>query len=262
MTIIETAMGIPLTAQQKSIISRCVKTVYLDFEKSGGDESKLPTLIDFYNLLLEQPESEAKDIATALEIYVTGSFDIFAHKTNINISKKLIVFDISDMGEQLRSVALQVILEYTWQRVVKNRKKGIRTWVNTDEFSIMYNDAGNETYRSGEFFSKVYKRIRKQSGGATGITQNISEVLDSKTACTMLANAEFVVLLQQKPTDLARIVKLFDLSPAQAQYLQTGRKGEGLIICGRQVIPFKKIIPRDSLMYRICSTDPNEKEES
>lgn len=258
MTFIETAMGIPLTAQQKSIISRCVKRVYLDFEKSGGEQAKLPTLNDFYKLLLEQPEPEAKDISTALEIYVTGSFDIFAHQTNINISKKLIIFDISDMGEQLRSVALQVILEYTWQRVLNNRKRGIRSWVNTDEFSIMYNDSGTETYRSGNFFTKVYKRIRKQQGGATGVTQNISEVLDSKLACTMLSNAEFVVLLQQKPADLEKIIELFDLSPGQAKYLQTGKAGEGLIICGNQVIPFKKIIPKDSMLYDVCSTNPDD----
>lgn len=262
MTIIETAKGQPLTAQEKSIINRCVKLVYMDFEKSGGNTEKLPTLIDFYNLLKKQSEQEAKDIATAIEIYVTGSFDIFAHRTNVKTEKKFLVFDIFNMGDQLRTVALQVVLEYLWQRVIENKHKGIRTWVVTDEFSIMFSDgAGRETHKSGDFFAKVYKRIRKHGGVATGITQNISEVLDSPQATTMIQNSEFVVLLQQKKSDLEKLVEMFNLSPSQTQYLQTGEKGAGLIVCGKRVIPFSKPIPKDSLMYRICSTNFSEMQQ-
>ena len=109
------------------------------------------------------------------------------------------VFDISDMGEQIRPVGLQVVLEYVWQRVGKNKENGIRTWVWVDEFSIMFNDgAGRTTHRSGEFFAKVYKRIRKYGGVPTAITQNITEVLTSAQARTMISNSEFVMLLQQK----------------------------------------------------------------
>lgn len=109
------------------------------------------------------------------------------------------VFDIAQMGEQIRAVDLQVILEYVWQRVVANKRRGVRTWVWIDEFSIMFNDgAGRTTHKSGEFFSKVYKRIRKYGGVPTAMTQNITEVLESSQARTMLANSEFVTLLQQK----------------------------------------------------------------
>ncbi|MEG0614208.1 MAG: DUF87 domain-containing protein [Oscillospiraceae bacterium] len=262
MTIVETCKGLPLTANEKSLVDRCIKTVYHDFIDSNGDKSKLPTLTTFYNNLLEQPEREAKDIAVALELYVKGNFNSFADKTNVEINKKFLVMDIFEMGEQLRTVGLQVILEFLWQRVIENKKRGIKTWVWIDEFSIMFNDgAGRETHQSGEFFAKVYKRIRKHGGVVTGVTQNITEVLLSKQAQLMLANSEFVVLLQQKKTDLDKLVELFELSASQEQFLKTGEKGTGLIICGKKVIPFAKIIPADSKMYAICSTNFREQQQ-
>lgn len=164
--------------------------------------------------------------------------------------------DISDMGEQLRPVGLQVILEYIWQRVRDNRNKGIQTWVWVDEFSVMFNDGnGKETVRSADFFQKVFKRIRKYGGIPTGITQNITEVLDSGQAKVMLSNSEFVVLLQQKKTDLDKVIELFNLSPSQSSYLKTGEKGTGLIVSGKKIIPFDRRISKDSSNYNLCQTD-------
>ena len=255
MSICETAKGMGLTSNEKSIIDRCVKKLYKEFVASNGDKSYLPTLTDFYEILLRQNEQEAHDIATSIELYAKGSFDVFAHKTNVNISKPFLVIDIFEMGEQLRSVGMQVILEYLWQRVIENKAKGKRTWIWIDEFSYFFTDGeGKETTRSGDFFAKVYKRIRKHGGTVTGITQNITEVLESKQAQKMLGNAEFVVLLQQKKDDWNAVTKLFDLSESQAGYLKTGEKGSGLIICGQRIIPFKKPIPKDSLLYQISQT--------
>ena len=255
MSICETAKGMGLTSNEKSIIDRCVKKLYKEFVASNGDKSYLPTLTDFYEILLRQNEQEAHDIATSIELYAKGSFDVFAHKTNVNISKPFLVIDIFEMGEQLRSVGMQVILEYLWQRVIENKAKGKRTWIWIDEFSYFFTDGeGKETTRSGDFFAKVYKRIRKHGGTVTGITQNITEVLESKQAQKMLGNAEFVVLLQQKKDDWNAVTKLFDLSESQAGYLKTGEKGSGLIICGQRIIPFKKPIPKNSLLYQISQT--------
>ena len=255
MTICETAKGAELTSNERTLIDRCVKETYREFITSHGDMSKIPTFTDFYKNLVAMPEIEAKNLALSLELYITGSFNIFSGKTNINTDKRFLVFDISSMGEQIRPVGLQVVLEYVWQRVSKNRDNGIRTWVWIDEFSIMFNDgAGKTTHRSGEFFAKVYKRIRKYGGVPTAITQNITEVLTSTQAKTMLLNSEFVVLLQQRKEDLDTLQKLFSLSPSQESYLKTGKKGSGLIVCGRKIIPFEKPIPTDSLMYKICTT--------
>ena len=255
MTICETAKGSELTSNERTLIDRCVKETYREFITSHGDMSKIPTFTDFYKNLVAMTEIEAKSLALSLELYITGSFNIFSGKTNVNTDKRFMVFDISSMGEQIRPVGLQVVLEYVWQRVSKNRDNGIRTWVWIDEFSIMFNDgAGKTTHRSGEFFAKVYKRIRKYGGVPTAITQNITEVLTSTQAKTMLLNSEFVVLLQQRKEDMDTLTKLFSLSPSQEAYLKTGKKGSGLIVCGHKIIPFEKPIPTDSLMYKICTT--------
>lgn len=255
MTIVETAKGQELTSDEITIIDRCVKTVYHEYIKRNGDSKYLPTFEDFYNALKNSPEPEAHSLAVTLEIYVKGSFNIFSGKTNIDTSKRFMVFDIAQMGEQIRAVGLQVILEYVWQRVVANKRRGVRTWVWIDEFSIMFNDgAGRTTHKSGEFFAKVYKRIRKYGGVPTAMTQNITEVLESPQARTMLSNSEFVTLLQQKKEDLDAVSKLFALSPYQQLPLKSGKIGTGIIVCGRKIIPFEKIIPENSLMYKICTT--------
>lgn len=251
MTFCASAKGMDLTIDEMSVIDRVVKLVYKEYQQHDGDMEYIPTLPVFHKILKEQPEQTAKDLALSIELYTYGSFDMFAHKTNIEFHKNFLIFDLFNMGEQLRRVGLKVILEMIWQRVIENRNKGIRTWLWCDEFSVMF--TGKDT-SSGLFFKKVYQRIRKQGGVATANTQNITEVLESKEASSMLQNAEFLVLLQQKPADLNKIIELFELSETQYSYLKTGEKGTGLIICGKKVIPFKNIIPEDTLIYEIFNT--------
>ncbi len=251
MTVVETANGRPLTSGEKSILDRCIRTVYHDYQKSGGmDKNTLPTLTTLYELLKTQPEPEAMQLALVLELYVTGSLRSFADRTNIDISKRFLVIDIFDMGEQLRAVGLQIILEFVWQRVIENKRKGIRTWLWVDEFSVMFNAT-----QSGKFFVKVYSRIRKHGGVATGITQNIIDVLASPEARSMLNNAEFKVLLPQQADNLEEISRLFKLSPSQEAFLKTGEKGTGLIICGKKIIPFDKRIDPKGRLYETISTN-------
>ena len=254
MTFCEVVKGSQLTAKERSVIDRCTKIVYMDYVTSNGDKNKLPNLTQFYDALKKQDEKEAADIALSLESYVTGSFNIFAHDTNIEYNKRFIIFDIFEMGNQLQTVGLMVLLEILWQRVIQNKLRGIRTWVWTDEFSIMFNDDSSGIFRTGEFFEKIYKRIRKHGGVATGATQNISEVIKSKQAMTMLQNSEFLVLLAQKEDDLDIIKKMLRLSDNQAKYLDIDEAGKGLIKCGKRIIPFSNLLPTDSLMYKICST--------
>ena len=254
LTFCETIKGSSLTAKERSVIDRCTKIIFKDFIASNGDRSKLPTLADFYKALIEQEEKEAADIALSLETYVIGSFNIFAHQTNVQYNKRVIIFDIFEMGNQLQTVGLMVLLEMIWQRVIQNKRNGIRTWVWTDEFSIMFNDNSNGIYRTGDFFEKVYKRIRKHGGVATGATQNISEIIKSKQAMTMLQNSEFLVMLAQKEDDLEILKQMFRLSENQAKYLDIDEPGKGLIKCGKRIIPFSNLLPTDSLMYKICTT--------
>lgn len=253
MTFCEVAKGFSLTATERSVIDRCVKLVYKEYIKTN-DKSKTPTLPQFYDTLKQQPEKEAEDIALSLELFVSGSFNIFSHPTNVKYHKNIIIWDIFELGEQLKTVGLLVLLETLWQRVIENKHKGIRTWVWTDEFSIMFNDNASEVFRTGEFFEKIYKRIRKHGGIASGATQNISEVIQSKQAMTMLQNSEFLVLLAQKDKDLSVLKQMLNLSDAQAKYIDTDEPGKGLIKLGKRIIPFENKIPKSSLMYKICST--------
>ncbi len=254
MTFVESVKGRELSSNEKSLIDRCVQKVFSDYQMKKTLD--IPTLTTFYEKLIKCSEVEAEGLATALELYVKGSFNIFSHKTNVEYHKKFIVFDISEMGEQLKTVGTLVVLELLWQRVIYNKRRGVRTWVCTDEFSVMYhdNDSGHKIFSTGLFFSKVYKRIRKYGGNALGATQNITEVLASKQAKTMLNNSDFIMLLKQQPSDLEAIIKHWDLSESQARYLDTDDVGTGLIISGKNVIPFENIIPRNSLMYKNCTT--------
>ncbi len=261
MTVVETAKGVRLSSDERSIIDRCVRAAYHDYVAcQGKDNSKLPTLTTFYNLLREQPEDAATYLALVLELYVTGSFTSFAGTTNINASKKFLVFDIFEMGEQLKSVGLQVVLEFVWQRVITNKQKGIRTWVWIDEFSSMFADREGQEMQAGKFFVKVYSRIRKHGGVATAITQNISYLLQSPQARSMMGNAEFTVLLQQKPDDLKQLIEIFELSASQEAFLKNEEKGTGLLICGRKVIPFDKTIPQRGVIYDMFSTNFKEQQ--
>lgn len=254
LTFMETIIGRPLTAVERTVSDRCVRKVYQTYMMSS-DKNDMPTLTEFYEELKHCSEIEAIQLALSLELYVKGSYNIFAHKTNIDYNKSFIIFDISEMGEQLKTVGNLVVLELMWQRVIDNKKRGVRTWVWTDEFSVMFNDRGNsQLFSTGEFFSQVYKRIRKHGGCASGATQNITEVLESPQAKTMLSNSQFTILLSQKDEDMKEIKRLWNLSESQSAYLETGKPGTGLIISGRDIIPFKNLIPKDSLMYKICST--------
>lgn len=254
MTFCEASKGSSLTASERSVIDRCIKLVYQDFILSDGDKSKIPTLTDFYDVLSHQTDEAATDIALALELYTKGSFNIFAHKTNIEYHKKFIIYDIFEMGNQLQTVGLLVLLELLWQRVIENKKRGVRTWVWCDEFSVMFNDKNSDVYSTGDFFAKVYKRIRKHGGIATGATQNITEMIDSRQAMTMLQNSEFLILLAQKEEDLKKLQTMLNLSDNQIKYLNTDEPGTGLIKLGKRIIPFENKMPKNSLMYQICST--------
>lgn len=264
MTMTETAKGQVLTAAEKSMLDKCVKASYRDFMLHDGDENYLPTLTTLYNVLGEQKDTIATDLQKILELYVTGSFNNFAGHTNIESNSNRIIIDISDIGQQLRTVGLQVIFEYLWQRVRQNHQKGIRTVIINDEISSMFLD-GNyyaNIDSSGQFYQKIFKRIRKYGGYVTGITQNISQVLDSPQARTMLSNASFIVLLQQAEDDLERIKELFKLSPTHLSCISSGKVGTGIIICGRKIIPFSKALPpeiiKTNALYKLCSTKFNE----
>lgn len=241
-----------LTAKQKSLLDRSARIVYDDYIR-GGYKGTPPTLVDYRNVLMSQPELEAHDLALASELYTTGSLNIFAHHTNINTKARIISYDIREMDEQLRPVGTAVPLDAIFNRTIHNWRQGKRTWILADEFYLLFR------YKySGEFFYKLFKRMRKYNAFITAISQNVDEILRSDTARLMLANSELLVMLNQAGTDRDELAKLLDISENQLSYITNVPAGHGLIRCGGTLLPFQNSFPRDTQLYRLMTTKPEE----
>lgn len=241
-----------ITAGHKSIIDRCVRKVYREYVSNNytGEE---PTLVMLYEELIACKEEEAQDLALALERFANGTLNNFAKKTNVNTESRLLCYDLYDMGEQLWSVGMLVVLDNIRNRVSRNRFSGRRTIVIIEEMYLYL----SRSY-TAEFFFKLWKQIRKYNGYCVGITQNVIDLRKSDTARTMLANSEFVILLSQAEDDLEDLRSLLKLSEEQVQHVNGADEGCGLIKIGKTVIPFENKIPKDTELYRLMTTKPGE----
>jgi type IV secretory pathway VirB4 component len=242
-----------LDAMAKSIIDRCMINVYRQYLKSNF-KKKLPTLKDLYNDLKMQPEAQAQNIVLALEMAVHGNLNVFAHQTNVDVDNRLIAYGIRDLGNQMKPIGMLVMLDAIRNRVARNRENGRRTHVIVDEMHIFFD---NEL--SGNFLSQSWKQFRKDGALATGITQNIDDCLNSPIGRTMLANSEFIVMLNQAATDRIELSRLLNISDTQLSYITNAAAGQGLIKYGSAIVPFTDKFPRDTELYRLMTTKPNEK---
>ncbi len=241
-----------LSAKEKTIIDRCVKKTYAEYMQDF-DNTKIPTLLDFQHKLESQPEDEARSIALELELYTRGSLSTFAKKTNININKRMVVFDIKDLGKQLKTMGMLIVLDAVWNRITQNRVLGKRTWLYIDEIYLLFaNDY------SANFLFELYKRARKWGGIPTGITQNVEDLLSSELARRMLSNSDFILMLNQAPMDRAELAKLLSLSDTQIGYITNADPGQGLLFAGNSIIPFRDDFPRDTKLYQMMTTKPDE----
>ena len=254
MSICEQQMGEgQLGAFHKSIIDRCTASVYHEFIKSGG-KTRQPTLSDWRNEVKRQPEREAQELALASELFVEGSLNMFAHETNVDMDNRLIVFDLYEMGEQLKSTALNVTMETIQNRVATNRLAGKYTWIFVDEVYLFF-----KYYYSAQFLYKAWKRFRKYGAALTAATQNVEECLRSETARLMFANSEFLVLLNQAATDRAELAKLLNISENQMGYVTNVEAGHGLLRVAGSIVPFANELPRTGELYQLWNTTPIDK---
>ena len=235
--------------QQKSIIDRCTALVYQEAAQKGT----AATLCDLREKILQQPEDKAKEIALSLELFTTGSLDIFGHESTVDLDKRIVVFDIRSLGPQLKPTGLLVITDTILNRVTLNWKKGKRTHVFTDEFHIVF-----ENEQSGIFFNSAWRQFRKRGAYPTAITQNVEYLLDSVQASTMLSNSEFVVMLNQAASDRAKLAKLLNISDEQMSYVTNADAGCGLIKYGSALVPFINRFPKDTKLYQLMTTRPGE----
>ena len=242
-------LGGGVGAKDRSIIDRCTISVYNDYFKSKSE--KLPTLADFREELLKQPEQEAHDLALSLELFATGSLDAFSHQSNVNVNNRIACYDILELGDQMKSIGLLIMLDNIMNRVMANRKRGKYTRVYIDEAHLFFKNP-----YSAEFLLKAWKRFRKYGGLLTGITQNIADCLSNETARGMLANSEFLLMLNQAPSDRAELAGLLNISQTQMGYITNAPAGHGLIKVGGSIVPFANDFPADTQLYTLMSTSP------
>ena len=237
---------------QQSIIDRCTENVYR-FYKQGDYRGEPPTLQDFRNELLRQPEREAHSLALELELFTRGSLNTFAKQTNVDTKNRLVCYDILELGEQLRAIGMLVILDSILNRIIANRKKGKQTFVFIDEIYILF----MHEY-SAQFLFKLWKRVRKYGAYCTGLTQNVEDLLQSHTARTMLSNSEFIIMLNQAATDREELAKLLNISDQQLSFIKNVSAGCGLIKVGSSLVPFENNFPKSTKLYKLMTTKPNE----
>ena len=249
MSLIEQIDKNGVGAHQKSIIDRCTAEVYREQEKTG----KVPTLCTLREKLLHQPEPEARDLALAMELFTSGSLDIFAHETNVDTNNRIISYDIHDLGAQLKPAGLLTITDAMLNRVTLNWKRGKRTHIFVDEFHIVY-----ENEYSGNFFTSAWRQFRKRNAYPCAITQNVEYLLDSVQASTMLSNSEFIVMLSQAASDREKLSQLLNISPEQMSYVTNADAGCGLMRYGSALVPFINKFPRDTKLYELITTKPGE----
>ena len=241
-----------LSAKEKSIIDRCTAQCYHDYVRDGC-QGQAPTLQDFHAELLRQPEAEARDVALALELFTEGSLNTFAKPTNVDMSSRIACYDIRKLGKQLLSMGMLVILDSFLNRITRNRRLGRNTWIYIDEIYLLF-----QHEYSANFLFTLWKRVRKYGACCTGLTQNVDDLLQSHTARTMLANSEFLVMLNQASTDRLELARLLNISDNQLSYITNVDFGRGLIKCGSAIVPFMDNFPKHTQLYQWMTTKPSD----
>lgn len=237
---------------EKSIIDRCVRLIYADY-LADPVADKMPILGDLYDALENQEEKEAQHIRAALEIYVTGSLNLFNHRTNVDITNRLVCFDIKELGKQLKKLGMLVVQDQVWNRVTVNRAEKRSTRYYMDEFHLLLKEEQTAAYSV-----EIWKRFRKWGGIPTGITQNVKDLLSSREVENIFENSDFIYMLNQASGDRQILAKQLNISPHQLSYVTHSGEGEGLLFYGNVILPFTDKFPKDTELYSIMTTKPNE----
>ena len=237
---------------EKTIIDRCVRLVYRNYLNDPRPEN-MPVLEDLYNELRRQDEKEAQYIATALEIYVTGSLNVFNHRTNINISNRVVSFDIKELGKQLKKIGMLIVQDAVWNRVTENRAEKKSTRYYIDEMHLLLREEQTAAYTV-----EIWKRFRKWGGIPTGITQNVKDLLSSREVENIFENSDYIYMLNQAAGDRQILAKQLNISPHQLSYVTHSGEGEGLLFYGNVILPFVDRFPKDTELYRVMTTKLSE----
>ncbi len=237
---------------EKTVIDRAVRLVYQPYLVDPRPEN-MPVLGDLYQALLAQEEKEARRVATALEIYVSGSLNVFNHHTNVDIQNRLVCYDIKELGKQLKKLGMLIVQDQVWGRVTANRSVGKATRYYVDEFHLLLKEEQTASYSV-----EIWKRFRKWGGIPTGITQNVKDLLSSREVANIFENSDFIYMLNQAGGDREILAKQLNISPHQLSYVTHSGEGEGLLFYGSMILPFVDQFPRNTKLYKIMTTKPGE----
>lgn len=241
---------------EKTVIDRCIRQIYQKYFENPGPEN-MPILGDLYQALLNQDEPEAKHVATALEIYVSGSLNVFNHRTNVELTNRLVCYDIKDLGKQLKKIGMLVVQDQVWGRVTENRSQGRSTRYYMDEMHLLLREEQTAAYTV-----EIWKRFRKWGGIPTGITQNVKDLLASKEVENIFENSDFIYMLNQAVGDRQILARQLNISPHQLSYVTHSGEGEGLLFYGNVILPFVDRFPANTELYRIMTTRLSEVTEA
>lgn len=237
---------------EKTVIDRCVHQIYQKYFENPVPEN-MPILEDLYNALLAQEESEARHVATALEIYVKGSLNLFNHRTNVDISNRIVCYDIKELGKQLKKIGMLIVQDQVWGRVTENRSEGRATRYYMDEFHLLLKEEQTAAYSV-----EIWKRFRKWGGIPTGITQNVKDLLASREVTNIFENSDYIFMLNQAAGDRQILAQQLNISPHQLSYVTHSGEGEGLLFYGNVVLPFVDHFPTDLELYKVLTTKLSE----
>ena len=250
LSVCDHLLGNSLNQKHHSIIDRCVRDLYMRCYR----RKEVPLMMDFYDILKSQDEMEAQELALCLELFVEGSLNIFNHHTNVDEDNRLVVYCIQDLGTQLAPIAMLVMMEAIQSRIIENGRRGRATWLYIDECHVLLNSDYSAAY-----LQQLWKKVRKQGGLCTGISQNVTDLLQNYTASTLISNSEFIVLLKQSNIDSAKLAEVLGVSDAQLRFVNNSPGGTGLIKCGSVVVPFDNTISKDTALYKLYNTNIHEK---
>ena len=238
---------------EKTIIDRAVRLVYRKYLADPRPEN-MPILGDLYNVLRKQEEKEAAHLATALEIYVSGSLNVFNHRTNVDVNNRVVCYDIKELGTQMKKLGMLIVQDQVWGRVTANRDKGISTRYYIDEMHLLLKEEQTAAYTV-----EIWKRFRKWGGVPTGITQNVKDLLASREVENIFENSDFIYMLNQAGGDRQILARQLNISPHQLSYVTQSGEGEGLLFYGNVILPFTDKFPKNTELYKIMTTKPSEK---
>lgn len=265
ISIVESMLGgrAELNGYLKSIIDNTLQNLYAPYlqylQKSHKtiDVTMSPTLKDFYQALKARKEPEAKNLADSIQMYCTGTLNLFAHQTNVDTNNRMIVYDTKNMPSNLQELGMQICLNDIWNRMIANKKRNIRTYFYVDEFYLLLHQPS-----SAKYLQMVWKRARKWMGTPTGITQNVADLINSEEGQTILATSDFALMLGQSFSDRMALATIFHLSEEQQNYIDksSAGAGEGLIYTSRSVVPFENHVPTTSPIYKLLSTKAEDAE--